>query len=124
MSGQSVPGTVPSLMTGQRLGAYGFRPYSARAAWARVQVARHEARSRRRHQDPASAFTRDPDRLARFAREARMLAALNHPYICTIYGLEEAAGVQFLVLEPVEGVTRQNLSAVKATARGCRRRMP
>jgi serine/threonine protein kinase len=50
-------------------------------------------------------FTRDPDRLARFEREARMLATLNHPNICGIYGLEEADGVRFLVLELVEGRT-------------------
>ncbi len=49
--------------------------------------------------------TRDPDRLARFEREARMLAALNHPNICAIYGLEEADGIRFLVLEFVDGVT-------------------
>ena len=49
--------------------------------------------------------TRDPDRLARFEREARMLAALNHPNICAIYGLEEADGVKFLILELVEGRT-------------------
>ena len=51
------------------------------------------------------AFTHDPDRLARFEREARMLAALNHPGICAIYGTEEAAGVRLLVLELVEGET-------------------
>jgi serine/threonine-protein kinase len=51
------------------------------------------------------AVTRDPDRLARFEREARMLAALNHPNICAIYGLEEADGIRFLVLELVDGVT-------------------
>ena len=48
------------------------------------------------------AFTSDPDRLARFEREARMLAALNHPNICAIYGLEEADGIRFLILELVE----------------------
>jgi serine/threonine protein kinase/Tol biopolymer transport system component len=47
----------------------------------------------------------DPDRLARFAREARLLAALNHPNIGAIYGLEEADGLQALVLELVEGPT-------------------
>ena len=51
------------------------------------------------------AFTSDPDRLARFEREAKVLASLNHPNIGSIYGLEEAAGVRALVLELVEGPT-------------------
>jgi serine/threonine-protein kinase len=51
------------------------------------------------------AFAHDPDRLARFQREAKMLAALNHPAIATIYGLEESNGVCALVLELVEGPT-------------------
>ena len=49
------------------------------------------------------AFTSDPDRLARFEREAKVLASLNHPNIGSIYGLEEAEGVRALVLELVEG---------------------
>ena len=52
-------------------------------------------------------FTADPERLARFEREARMLAALNHPNIGAIYGLEDADGVRALVLELVEGETLQ-----------------
>ena len=51
------------------------------------------------------AFTSDPDRLARFEREAKVLASLNHPNIGTIYGLEEAEGVRALVLELIEGPT-------------------
>jgi serine/threonine-protein kinase len=51
------------------------------------------------------AFTSDPARLARFEREARTLAALNHPNICAIYGLEESQGVRFLILELVAGET-------------------
>jgi len=49
------------------------------------------------------AFTDDPDRLARFEREAKVLASLNHPNIGHIYGLEEAEGQKALVLELVEG---------------------
>jgi serine/threonine-protein kinase len=50
-------------------------------------------------------FAKDPERLARFEREARLLAALNHPNIAAIHGLEEAGGVHYLVLEFVPGET-------------------
>jgi Tol biopolymer transport system component len=52
-----------------------------------------------------AAFTSDPDRRARFDREARLLAALNHPHIATVHGVEETGGVQAIVLELVEGPT-------------------
>jgi Tol biopolymer transport system component len=48
-------------------------------------------------------FASDPDRLARFQREAQILAALNHPHIAQLYGVEESAGLQALVMELVEG---------------------
>ena len=51
------------------------------------------------------AFTADPDRLARFEREARVLASLNHPNIAQIHGIEETGGTRALVLELVEGPT-------------------
>jgi len=50
-------------------------------------------------------FARDPERLARFEREARLLASLTHPNVAGIFGLEEADGQRFLVLEYVEGET-------------------
>jgi len=50
-------------------------------------------------------FAGDPDRLARFEREAKVLASLNHPNIAAIYGIEHVNGQQFLVLELVEGET-------------------
>src|SRR5437764_14967769 len=51
------------------------------------------------------AFANDAERMARFEREAQMLASLNHPNIATIHGLEEANGVQALVMEVVDGPT-------------------
>ena len=51
------------------------------------------------------AFARDPERQARFDREARLLASLNHPNIAAIYGLEEVEGSRFLVLEYIGGET-------------------
>ena len=56
----------------------------------------------------------DADRLARFQREAEVLASLNHPHIAAIYGLEESAGATALVMELVEG---DDLS--QRIARGC-----
>jgi Tol biopolymer transport system component len=50
-------------------------------------------------------FMHDAERLARFEREARVLASLNHPYIAAIYGIEESDGLRALVLELVEGAT-------------------
>ena len=63
-------------------------------------------------------FTSHPERLARFEREARILASLNHPNICAIYGMEEAEGVRFLILELVHGETLAEKLA--NWARGCR----
>src|ERR1700726_3868004 len=51
------------------------------------------------------AFAHDPERLSRFQREAKMLAALNHPNIAMIYGLEQSNGTSLLVMELVPGAT-------------------
>ena len=50
-------------------------------------------------------FARDPERLARFQREAKMLASLNHPNIAAIYGLEQSGNTHYLVMELVPGPT-------------------
>ena len=70
----------------------------------------YRARDTKLHREVAikvlpAAVAADPDRLARFEREAQVLASLNHPHIAAIYGLEEAGGVTALVLELVEGPT-------------------
>src|ERR1700693_3043767 len=51
------------------------------------------------------AFAHDADRLSRFRREAQLLAALNHPNIATIHGLEDSNGTSYLVMELVPGET-------------------
>jgi serine/threonine-protein kinase len=70
----------------------------------------YRARDTRLNRDVAlkilpEAVAVDPDRLARFKREAQVLAALNHPHIAAIYGLEEGDGVDALVMELVGGPT-------------------
>jgi serine/threonine protein kinase len=52
-------------------------------------------------------FTNNPERMARFEREAKLLASLNHPNIAAIYGLEQADGKRYLIMEYVEGETLQ-----------------
>src|SRR5947199_2194474 len=60
------------------------------------------------------AFAKDAERMARFQREAQMLASLNHPNIASIYGLEESEGVRALVMELVEGPTLAERIATRA----------
>ena len=70
-------------------------------------------------------FTSDPDRLARFEREARLLASLNHPHIGAIYGLEDVDGIPALVLELVEGDTlAERLVRGRAASGSPKRRDP
>ena len=95
-----------SLTPGTRLGIYEVTAKIGEGGMGEVYQARDTTLDR----DVAlkvlsEAFTSDPDRLARFEREAKVLAALNHPNIGSIYGLEEAEGVKALVLELVEGPT-------------------
>ena len=61
---------------------------------------------------------RDPDRLARFRREAQLLAALNHPNIAHVHGLEDSGGVPALIMELVEGPTLAEKISEAAAASG------
>ena len=93
-----------SLTPGTRLGVYEVTGTIGEGGMGQVFRA-HDTRLNR---DVAlkvlpEIFANDPDRLARFTREAQTLASLNHPKIAHLYGLEESGGVRALVMELVEG---------------------
>ncbi len=95
-----------SLSVGARLGPYEITGSLGSGGMGEVYRARDTDLGR----DVAvkvlpAAFHTDPDRLARFQREAQVLASLNHPAIAAIHGLERSGGVPALVLELVEGET-------------------
>ena len=105
-------GLVPTTLTGTTLGGYELQDLLGAGGMGEVYRA-HDPKLGR---DVAikvlpSAFTSHPDRLARLEREARILAALNHPNICAIYGFEDADGIRLLVLELVEGETLAEILA-------------
>ena len=95
-----------SLTAGDRLGTYQVRALLGRGGMGEVYRAHDAALGR----DIAlkvlpDAFALNPESLIRFQREAQVLAALNHPNIAAIYGVEEGHGTRALVLELVEGPT-------------------
>jgi len=69
-------------------------------------------------------FARDPERLARFRRETHALASLNHPNIAAMYGLEESAEADYLVLELVEGEPLYGPARLRQARRKCAARAP
>ena len=94
------------LAPGARVGSYEVVSPIGRGGMGEV----YRARDSRLHRDVAlktlpDAVSEDPDRLLRFEREARLLAAINHPNIAAIYGLEEQGGSRLLVMELVDGPT-------------------
>jgi serine/threonine protein kinase len=94
------------IAPGSRIGPYEVTALIGEGGMGKVWRAHHTALKR----DDAlkvlpDAFASDPDRLARFAREAQVLASLNHPNIAAIHGLEEADGIKAIVMELVEGET-------------------
>jgi serine/threonine protein kinase len=100
------PHNPMALASGTRLGPYEVLALIGAGGMGVV----YRARDSKLNRDVAlkilpDAFASDSDRLARFKREAQVLASLNHPNIAAIYGLEESNGVRALVLELVEGPT-------------------
>src|ERR671934_242440 len=95
-----------TMLAGTRIGAYEVIESLGAGGMGEV----YRARDTRLDRDVAikilpEAFAHDADRLARFEREAKTLASLNHPHIAAIYGLEEQGGVRGLVMELVDGET-------------------
>src|SRR6201987_3908194 len=94
------------ISTGSRLGSYELLAQIGAGGMGEV----YQAHDTKLGRDVAikvlpEAFTHDSERLSRFQREAKMLAALNHPNIATIYGLEHSNGTHFLIMELVTGET-------------------
>jgi Tol biopolymer transport system component len=95
-----------ALISGTRLGSYEIVSLLGAGGMGEVYRARDTNLGREvALKTLPDSVTHDPERLARFRREAQVLAALNHPHIAAIYGIEEANGQRFLVLELVEGET-------------------
>jgi serine/threonine protein kinase len=95
-----------TISPGTRLGAYEVTGMLGAGGMGQV----YRARDTRLGRDVAlkslpETFAADPQRLARFQREAQVLASLNHPHIAQIYGLEDSTGTPALVMELVEGET-------------------
>jgi eukaryotic-like serine/threonine-protein kinase len=108
-------GSAGDVLIGRQLGA--FRVHSLLGAGGMGEV--YRARDTTLGRDVAlkvlpALFTADPDRLARFEREAHTLATLNDPHIGAIYGLEEHDRIRVLVLEIVEGSTLADRIALGA----------
>ncbi|HEX7793488.1 MAG TPA: protein kinase [Vicinamibacterales bacterium] len=94
------------VQTGSRIGPYEVESALGAGGMGEVYRARDTRLNRRvAIKSLPTAFAQDPERVARFKREAQLLAALNHPHIAGIHGLEESNGSQFLVLEFVDGET-------------------
>src|SRR6202521_1667690 len=103
-----VGGSLMAIPSGTKLGSY--EVFSQIGAGGMGEV--YQAHDTKLGRDVAikvlpEAFAHDAERLARFQREAKMLAALNHSNIATIFGLEHSDGTHYLVMELVNGETLQ-----------------
>src|SRR4029453_12956345 len=111
-TGDAVRDASQQVRPGRRLGSYQIVELLGAGAMGEVYRARDQKLGREvALKALPERFASDPQRLARFEREAQLLASLNHHAIGTLYGFEEAEGIRFLVLELVEGDTLESLLA-------------
>ena len=106
-------------MTGKTLGNFECTALLGRGGMGEV----YQAKDHKLGRDVAikvlpEEFARDVDRVARFQREAKVLASLNHPNIAATYGLEESAGTNFLVLELVRRTEAAGAGEVASSRAG------
>ena len=99
-----IGGTADPSLVGRQLGAYRIETPLGAGGMGEV----YRARDTRLGRDVAlkilpAAFAADPQRRTRFEREARAIAALKHPHICTIHDIGQDQGIDFLVMELVDG---------------------
>jgi Tol biopolymer transport system component len=119
LAGSAGPDQSRGTLVGARFGSYTIRSLLGAGGMGEVYRAHDETLAREVAIKVLSpSFTAEPERRARFEREARMLATLNHPHVGAIYGVEEADGVRALVLELVEGETLAERIARPARATG------
>ena len=105
-----------ALLAGARVGPYTIVEPIGAGGMGEV----YKGRDSRLNRDVAikvlpASVANEPERLARFGREAQLVAALNHPHIAQVYGLEDDQGTRALVMELVEGPTlahRRNMLAI------------
>jgi serine/threonine protein kinase/TolB-like protein len=110
IAAQLMSASTAPVLTGQRLGAYEVQALIGTGGMGNV----YRGHDRRLGRDVAlkvlpAEWSTDPERLRRFANEARAAAALNHPHICTIYdvGAGETGDAPFIAMELLEGETLQ-----------------
>ena len=111
---------APSVAAGMQIGVYRITTQLGAGGMGEV----YQAHDTKLGRDVAikvlpHTFAADSDRLARFEREARALAALNHPNIAQIYGVEDSSGVNALVMELIDGETLSGSTPARSdSARG------
>jgi serine/threonine protein kinase len=104
VTAEKLAGEPPSLV-GRKLGPYQIQGVLVPEEWRGLQSQRHPVESHSGHQGSAAPAFRAADLRQRFEREARAIASLHHPSICALYDIGSQDGIDFLVMDYLEGET-------------------